>query len=47
VPKQVLVDEDLFLAAIRALLKAKPEPIGDIPRKRDPEAKKPGPKKKG
>ena len=47
VPKQVLVDADAFKNAIRALLNAKPEPIAEIPRKRDPEAQKPGPKPKG
>lgn len=45
VTESIKVPVDEFKAALRALLNAKPEPMAEIPRKRDPLTKKRGPKK--
>jgi hypothetical protein len=46
VAESVKVDADAFTAAIRALLNTPPEKMADIPRKREPRAQKPRPKRK-
>jgi hypothetical protein len=44
--KSLNVPEDEFKAVIRALLNTPPMPLADIPRKREPKAKKRSPKKR-